>query len=78
MGWSCLLNRPATTYGEILNCKLEGRRNRGRPELRWEDEVDDDVKALGERKWETLARNRQIWQNLLGKAMAQKGPLCRR
>jgi hypothetical protein len=65
--------RPAK---RILNAKPEGRRKGGRPKLRWEDEVDNDVKALGERNWKNLARNRQIWQNLLRKAMAQKGLFC--
>jgi hypothetical protein len=41
--------------------------------VKWEDGVDNDVKALGERSWKNLSRNRQIWQNLLRKAMAQKG-----
>jgi hypothetical protein len=44
----------------ILNAKPEGRRKRGRPALRWEDGLDYDVKALGERNWKNLARNRQI------------------
>jgi hypothetical protein len=46
---------------------------RGRPKVRREDGVDNDVKALGERKWINTAKNRQAWQNLLRKAMAQKG-----
>jgi hypothetical protein len=52
--------RPAK---RILNAKPEGRRKRGRAELRWKDGVDSDLKALGERNWKNLARNRQIWQN---------------
>jgi hypothetical protein len=44
--------------------------------LRWADEVDNDVKALGERNWKNIARNWQIWQTLLRKAMAQKGLFC--
>jgi hypothetical protein len=39
----------------------------------WEDEVDNDVEALGERNWKNIPRNRQIWQNPLRKAVAQKG-----
>jgi hypothetical protein len=65
--------RPAK---RILNAKLESTRRRGRPKLRWEDGVDKDVKALGERNWKNVARNREIWQKLLRKAMAQKGLLC--
>jgi hypothetical protein len=61
--------RPAK---RILNAKLEGTRRRGRPKLRWEDGVGKDVKALGERNWKNIARNREIWQKLLRKAMAQK------
>jgi hypothetical protein len=34
--------------------------------------MDKDVKALGERNWKNIARNREIWQKLLRKAMAQK------
>jgi hypothetical protein len=60
----------------ILNAKLEDTRRRGRPKLRWEDGVDKDVKALGERNWRNIARDREIWQKLLRKAMAQKGLLC--
>jgi hypothetical protein len=33
--------------------------------MEWEDRVVNGVKALGERKWKNLARNRQIWQNLV-------------
>jgi hypothetical protein len=66
--------RPAK---RILNAKLECIRRRGRPKLRWEDGVDKDVKTLEERNWKNIARNREIWQKLLRKAMAQKGLLCR-
>jgi hypothetical protein len=65
--------RPAK---RILNAKLKGTRRRGRPKLRWEDGVDKEVKALGERNWKNIATNREIWQKLLRKAKAQKGLLC--
>jgi hypothetical protein len=64
--------RPAR---RILNAKLEGTRSRGRPKLRWKDGVDKDVKDLGERNWKNIARDREIWQKFLRKAMAQKGLL---
>jgi hypothetical protein len=60
----------------ILNTEPEGTRKRGRPKLRWKDGLNDDVKALEERNCKTLARNRNMWQNLLRKAMAQKGLFC--
>ena len=55
---------------------VEGRREKGRPKLRWEDGVTGDVKKLGERHWRSTARNRDGWRKLLRKALAQSGLLC--
>jgi len=49
---------------------LEGRRQRGRPKLRWEDGVMDDAMKLGERNWRNAARNRDSWRKLLKKTLA--------
>ena len=37
---------------KILEGKLEGRRGRGRPRLRWADVVEDGMRELGVRRWE--------------------------
>ena len=55
---------------------VEGRRQKGRPKLRWEDGVTGDAKKLGERHWRSTARNRDGWQKPLRKALAQSGLLC--
>jgi hypothetical protein len=60
----------------VLIAVVEGRRQRGRPKLRWEDGVMDDARKVGERNWRNAARNRDSWQKLLRKALAQKGLLC--
>jgi hypothetical protein len=60
----------------VLTAVVEGRRQRGRPKLRWEDGVMDDARKLVERNWRNAARNRDSWQELLRKALAQKGLLC--
>jgi hypothetical protein len=60
----------------VLNAVVEGRRQRGRAKLRWEDSVMDDARKLGERNWRNAARNKDSWQKLLRKALAQKGLLC--
>ena len=52
------------------------RRQGGRPKLRWEDGVTEDIRKLGERNWRNAARKRDSWQKLLKKALAQKGMLC--
>jgi hypothetical protein len=53
MGWSCPSNGLEVTAKRILDANPEGRRNRGRPKLRWEDGADGDVKPLGEGNWKT-------------------------
>jgi hypothetical protein len=55
---------------------VEGRRQKGRPKLRWEDGVTGDAKKLGERHWRSTARKKDGWQKLLRKALAQSGLLC--
>jgi len=49
---------------------------RGRPKLRWEEGVMEDARKLRKRNWRNAARNRDSWQKLLKKALAQKGLLC--
>ena len=61
----------------VLVAVVEGRRQRGRPKLRWEDGVVEDARKLGERNRRNVARNRHSWQKLLKKDFAQKGLLCR-
>jgi hypothetical protein len=60
----------------VFAAVVEGRRQKGRPKLRWEDGVTGDAKKLGERHWRSAARNRDEWQKLLRKALAQSGLLC--
>ena len=60
----------------VLVAVVQGRRQRGRPSLRWDDGVTEDSRKLGERNWRNGARNRDSWQKLLKKALAQKGLLC--
>jgi hypothetical protein len=42
----------------IINVKPEGRRKRGRPKLRYEDGVENDIEALGKINWKNIARVR--------------------
>jgi len=65
-----------STTRRVLVAVVEGRRQRGRPKLRWEDSVMEDARKLGERNWRNVARSRDSWQKLLKKALAQKGLLC--
>jgi hypothetical protein len=37
------------------------------------DGINNDVKAVEEGNWKHITRNRQIWQALMMKTMAQEG-----
>ena len=45
-----------------------GSRGRGRPPLRWKDQVEKDLTSLGVSNWRRLARERNDWRALLSSA----------
>jgi hypothetical protein len=53
--------------------KPEGRRQVGRPDLRWMDGVMRDVERLGVRNWKSKAKDRDGWRRLLESAKALQG-----
>jgi hypothetical protein len=55
--------------------KLEGRRGRVRPRLRWINDVEDDLKKLGVKRCRTKALDRVEWASIIREAKAKlKGP----
>jgi hypothetical protein len=42
----------------VFNAKPEGKCGVGRPRLRWLDDVEADIKALGVKRWRTKAQDR--------------------
>ena len=65
-----------TRYVEkIFERELEGRRGRGRPRLRWINDVEDDLRKLGVKRWRTKALDREEWASIIREAKAKlKGP----
>ena len=57
----------------VLLSEPEEKRPRGRPRLRWEDGVEEDVERLGCRKWKVAALNCEGWRKLLKEAKAHHG-----
>lgn len=53
---------------KVLCGTFYGRRQRGRPCLRWRDGVDQDARSLGVRNWMASARDRDRWRDLLKEA----------
>jgi hypothetical protein len=45
-------------YKIIFNTKLDGARGVGRPKLRWEDGVDQDMRILEVKNWKKVALDR--------------------
>jgi hypothetical protein len=59
----------------VLDTKPIGTRKIGRPKLRWEDDVIQDIKTLGVKNWRNLTMEKESWQMLLRKARAHVGLL---
>ena len=53
---------------EIFEGKLEGRRGTGRPRLRWIDDVEDDLRKLGVKRWRAEALDREEWASIIREA----------
>ena len=57
----------------IFNTKPDGARSVGRPKLRWEDGVDQDMRILGVKNWKKVALNRDECSKYLKKVRAHQG-----
>jgi hypothetical protein len=61
------------TIKEVFNTKPTGIRKTGRPMLRWQDDVIQDIKTLGVQNWRDVAMEKESWQKLLRNARAHIG-----
>jgi hypothetical protein len=52
----------------VFNAKPEGRRGVGRPRLRWLDDGEAHIKALGVKRWRIKVQDRKEWSKILWKA----------
>jgi hypothetical protein len=75
--WLGLVSRMNETRSvkKIFEGKLERRRGRGRPRLRWINDVEDDLRKLGVKRWRTKTLNREEWASNIREPNAKpKGP----
>jgi hypothetical protein len=61
------------TVKKVFNTKLIGIGKIGRPKLKWEDDVIQNIKTLGVKNWRNVAIEKESWQKLLRKAKAHIG-----
>jgi hypothetical protein len=74
LGWAGHVIRMANNRTvKVFNTKPVGIRKIGRPKLRWEEDVIQDVKTLGVKNWRNVATENKSWQKLLRKARAHVG-----
>jgi len=59
--------------GESSSVSQEENAPEGRPRLRWEDGVEEDVARLVCRNWKIVPLNREGWRKLLKEAEAHPG-----
>jgi hypothetical protein len=53
------------TVKKIFEEKLGGRRGRGRPRLRWIDDVEDDLRSMGTKRWRIKVMDRVEWASII-------------
>ena len=58
---------------KILYGKLYATRRRGRPKMRWLDDVSMDLRKMGVNEWRDRARNREAWRHIVEEAKAHPG-----
>jgi hypothetical protein len=56
----------------VFIVKTEESRTRGRPCSRWADNIDMDIRSIGECNWKAIAVNRENLESLLRMAMAHE------
>jgi hypothetical protein len=65
------------TLKKIFEEKLGGRRGRGRPRLRWINDVEDDLRNVCMKRWRIKGLDRVEWGSIIKEAKAKlKGPQC--
>jgi hypothetical protein len=53
---------------QIVFVRLEGTRKRQRPQKRWTNEVEEDLKIMGIRNWHKMARGLEEWKRTVSEA----------
>ena len=70
MAWAHRKNARHSNPKKMLYGRLYATRRRGRPRMRWLDDVSMDLRKMGINEWRDRARNRETWRHIVEKAKA--------
>ena len=74
MAWSHIKNtRHRNSKKKMLYGKLYATRRRGRPKMRWLDDVSTDLRKIGINERRDRARDREAWRRIVKEAKAHPG-----
>jgi hypothetical protein len=57
----------------VMREKIYTSRKRGRPKVRWLDDVQEDLREMGIEGWRRKAQDRDQWRRIAQEAMAHVG-----
>jgi hypothetical protein len=57
----------------MLKGRLYSKRRKGRPRMRWLDDVESDLKKMKVKEWKEMMRNREEWRLVVEEAEAHPG-----
>jgi hypothetical protein len=61
-------------HKKLYMSKPEGRRSVDRPEMRWLDDVEEDLRKMRIGGWRGKARRRDEWKSVLREVKVLQGP----
>jgi hypothetical protein len=56
---------------KVYEGSMAGRRCRGRPRLRWIDDVEEDLRSMGVNRWTIRALDRREWDAVVKESKAK-------
>jgi hypothetical protein len=57
----------------VMREKIYTRRRRGTPKIRWFNDVQEDLRAMGIEEWRGKAQDRDLWRRTAQEAKAHEG-----
>jgi hypothetical protein len=57
----------------VMRENIYSRKKRGRPKVRWQDNVQEDLREMGIEGWRKKAQDRDQWRRIAQEAKAHVG-----